>query len=79
MGRVEGSWRYPGSGWAALGLLEESSFLVRVAFNQAQQEKGLWGREGRESLALLTKPIHISDRSLVEEERRRIGWIMNSL
>ena len=36
-------------------LLEESSFLVRVAFNQAQQEKGLWGRAGRESLALEEK------------------------
>ena len=36
-------------------LLEESSFLVRVVFSQAQQEKGLWGREGRESLALEEK------------------------
>ena len=36
-------------------LLEESSFLVREAFNQAQQEKGVWGREGRESLALEKK------------------------
>ena len=36
-------------------LLEESSFLVRVAFSQAQQEKGLWGRAGRESLALEEK------------------------
>ena len=36
-------------------LLEESSFLVRVAFSQAQQEKGVWGKEGRESLALEEK------------------------
>ena len=37
--------------------------MVRVAFNQEQQEKGVCGREGRESLAL-------------EEEKTRLtSWV----